>query len=340
MPLTSTALAAIIVSQPGQWTTHHQWTDDTGPAAREHAIVLQHDDDIILIAGSGYNPQLAPLRDAWRFDTDTNTWSQLELAGGLTAFGSARPAKLDDDTWIIFGGYSEGFACHNTLSTLTIDDDTITIEPLDQTNPPSERALHAFARDPKTGTLVTFGGVSQQGMRDGTWIARPNDDNTYEWTQLDTETSPSPRFGMSFGFDESTGHLIIASGQDSATSMSMSNEVWTLDLRADPPTWTNSATLPDTNAVRNPCFTWDQPRNTLWTWCGTPDGRTNAPDLIAITHTDNSTEIDTIKRDNEPQRRSSGSAVVIDTQIWFGLGNHAQGTMQDWVIFDPDTQTD
>ena len=321
----------------GQWAAHHPWEPQAGPDPREHAVVLPSGDDVIVFAGSGYEPQMTPLADAWRYDTRDDTWASLKVAGEepTPAGGSMRPVKIDDSRWLLFGGYDGQFNCSNTLMSMAVDDETVTLEPVEQADAPPGRALHAFAADPKTGTLVVFGGVSREGFRGGTWIAKL-EDGVYRWQQLEITDGPSPRFGMAYGFDEHDGRLIIASGQVEGAGLVTDAGVWALSLREPEPTWARIGEVPETNTVRNPCFAWDQGRRTLWIWCGTPDGRTNAPDLIRVHVDGEQAEVERIEREDEPQRRSSGAGVVLDGRVWFGFGNHAGGVMRDWVVWDPD----
>jgi len=68
---------------------------------------------------------------------------------------------------------------------------------------------------------------------------------------------------------------------------------------------------------------------------GRRDGRSNAPDLIRIDASEPKPEVTRIERDEEPERRSSGSGVVLDGVVWFGFGNNATGAMTDLVTWSP-----
>ncbi|MFG0314211.1 MAG: kelch repeat-containing protein [Phycisphaerales bacterium] len=331
-----TTLIAGAIVLGGQWAGTHAWTEDSGPEPREHAAVLSLGDELIVFAGSGYAPQMSPLQDAWRYDTGTHEWTELTIEGDLPSEGgSIRPVRIAEHEWLLFGGYDGSFVCANTLTRATIEGDTLTLKTVEQRKPPPGRALHAIGYDPQSARLVVFGGVSREGMRPGTWVAQEAE-GVYTWDRLETETAPSPRFGMSYGFDEASGRLIIASGQDSATAMQMSDEIWALDMRAQPPAWSKIGSVPETNAVRNPCFAWDEPRSSLWVWCGTADGRSNAPDLIEIAIGEDQAEVTRHEHEDDPQRRSSGQGTVMpDGRVWFGFGNHAGGAMRDWVVWEP-----
>ena len=80
-------------SDAPSWSERIEWTTD-GPAAREHQSLMTFGDQVVIFGGSGYEPQGAPLGDAWAFDLTSKTWTALELAGDVPdPAGSRRVAQ-------------------------------------------------------------------------------------------------------------------------------------------------------------------------------------------------------------------------------------------------------
>lgn len=329
-----TTLAAIALSPA--WTTHVEW-EEAGPAPREHASVFLDAprNRVIIYAGSGYQPQLQPLSDAWAFDLTDHTWTQLETRGDLPTPGGSKRVAQSGDTAYLFAGYADGFVCNNDLHRVTFEDDALVFHALEQTNPPPSRALHALAFDPKTNTLATALGVSHEGLRPGLWTATIDAD-TATWTRVDSDTAPTPRFGFAFAADTDSGQLLIASGQLEPTQdnpLAMTDELWSLDLRATPPTWRRIQLDHAPEGRRNPCFAYDDDADRLAIWCGTADARTNIEDLVIIQRTDDTWTCATLDDDTGdlPPRRSSGFGFADprDASIWLGFGNSGAGAYQD-----------
>ncbi|MFI4896213.1 MAG: kelch repeat-containing protein [Phycisphaerales bacterium JB059] len=332
--LTLTTLAAFALSPT--WTTHVEW-EEAGPAPREHASVFidKPRNRASVYAGSGYHPQLQPLADAWAFDLTDHTWTRLETRGDVPTPGGSKRVAQAGETAYLFAGYAEGFRCNNDLHRVTFTDDALVFQAIEQTNPPPARALHALAFDPETNTLATALGVSHEGMRPGLWTATIDAD-TATWTRIESDTAPSPRFGFAFAADTNTGQLLVASGQLEPTRespLAMTDEVWSLDLRADPPAWTQIQLDAPPEGRRNPCFAYDDANDRLAIWCGTADPRTNVEDHV-ILESDAKTRTSTTRDDDTgdtPPRRSSGFGFAHprDASFWLGFGNSAAGAYQD-----------
>ncbi len=323
---------------PNPWATRVEWAD-SGPAAREHASVLVDTarNRVIVYAGSGYEPQLSPLADAWAFDLETHAWTELAIEGDAPIpGGSKRVAQPKGaDHAYLSSGYGEQFACTNELHRVRVTDDALVFTRLDQSNPPPERALHAFGFDPKTNTLVTALGVSPTAVHDDLWLGSLEGDSV-EWRRVESPAFPDARFGFPFALDTDTGRLVLFSGQLAPTQdqpMRMAADLWSIDLRADEPAWT-SHDLPDApEGRRNPCFAYDDDADRLAIWCGTADARTNVEGLVLIDQTDDGWTVTKTSDEsrNAPPRRSSGFGFPDprDDSIWLGFGNSAAGTFQD-----------
>ncbi len=341
--LTITALALALHAAP-PWTDHIEWTDD-GPEAREHATVLTFDDAVVVYAGSGYQPQLSPLGDAWSFDLDLQTWSKLPTEGDLpTPGGSKRVAQVHDGPAYIFGGYGQQFACHNDLHRIERKNDALVFTAIEQHNPPPPRALHAFAWDPQTNRLFVAFGVTTRGFLGDAWTGEFDDEGVVTWTPLETPNAPEPRFGFSFACDTDSGSFVLCSGQLAPTPESqlrMADDLWSINLRSETPAWTQHPLDAPLTGRRNPCFAFDDDTDCLLIWCGTADTRTNVPGLITVKRSAETWELHESDDADSPPRRSSGFGFAHphSTDIVVGFGNSAEGTYRDWITISPPPNT-
>lgn len=328
-------------SDAPSWSERIEWATD-GPAAREHQSLMTFGDQVVIFGGSGYEPQGAPLGDAWAFDLTSKTWTALELAGDVPdPAGSRRVAQSPGaDHAFLFGGYGANFETNNELLRVALRGDTLSFTSIEQHNPPAARALHAFAFDPSTETLIVTHGVSTAGFFDDTWVGKFDEENGVVWTELSDETRPSPRFGFSYGFDSDRGELIVLSGQIPGTAenpMPMSDELWALSVRGDAPSWRLIELDDPPVGRRNAMFAFDDATDRLAIWCGTADARTNVPGLVMVARDEGSDWVVTQHADNDaPPRRSSGVGFADPNSdaFYFGFGNSREGRYTDWVVFD------
>ncbi len=335
----SITLAAIPVGlePPAEWGERVTWEDE-GPEAREHASVMQFGDNVVLYAGSGYEPQMSPLSDAWVYDVGQLSWQMLQTEGDVPAGGGSMRVALTDQSSeaYLFGGYDGRFVCNNELYRATYKEDTLSFERIEQINAPSPRALHAFVFDPKSERFIVTLGVSHQGFRGDTWLGEFNEDGEVVWNEINNESSPAPRFGFAYGFDSETGLLVLFSGQLEAASgnqMPMASDVWTLNTRAKSPGW-NQVSIPEgIEGRRNPCFAFDDVNDRLAVWCGTADARSNVDGVVWIERDDESWKLTQAEEGQCPPKRSSGFGFADPKtgNIIFGFGNSASGRYQDWV---------
>ncbi len=332
-----------LAGAPSPWGDHIEWSAGEGPIAREHASVMTFGDTVVVYAGSGYEPQLTPLADAWAYDTVADSWAELEVTGEPpTPGGSKRVGQHPgSDHAYLFAGYGAGFACTNELHRAEMRDGSLHFTAIDHTNPPPARALHGFAYDAAGGRLIATLGVSQTGLFNDTWVGTIAGDGSVAWEQIETDTHPGGRFGFSFGYDADSRTLIALSGQDQPTPedpMRMHDDLWTLDCSADEPVWASAETDGVPTGRRNPCFAFDDTADRLLVWCGTADGRTNVPGIVWV-HRDETGgwTITEVPDDGHPAQRSSGFGFAEpgSDAITVGFGNSAEGQYTDWVTIHP-----
>ncbi len=323
------------------WGERIEW-GDAGPSAREHASVFTFGDQVVVYAGSGYEPQGQPLADAWAYSIETRQWTELRIEGeASTLGGSKRVAQAPGAaSAYIFGGYGAGFAPSNQLHRVAIKDDALVFTSIEQVTPPPARALHAFAFDPGSDRFVVSCGVSPQAVYDDTWIGEFDEQGRVVWREI--EGGPSARFGFPFGFDTDSGELVLLSGQAPPTQeapMAMNDDGWVLRCRGDAPVWERIDLDDPPTGRRNPTFVYDDRADRLVVWCGTADGRTNVEDIVVVERDDHGAwVVATWEDEPEHPRRSSGFGFVAPEsgRCYLGFGNSAVGRYRDWVVLNTD----
>jgi hypothetical protein len=323
--------------RPIGWLPRVTWTNAEGPEAREHGAVLVDDAGrhVFVVGGSGYMPQFVPLADFWRYDIDTSTWTEITPTGDVPqAAGSRRVAGSNTPgVFYLFGGYGEGNVNFDELYRVTVDGDTLAFQLIEQQNGPSARSLHMFAYDAQADRYVMFGGASTKPLGD-TWTMTIAGD-VATWTELTGTSGPSPRYGFFYGVDEALGRVSVYSRAQGFATLKPANDIWALDMPADPPAWT--LLLEGEGAVppgrRNGCTVFDPTGPRMFVFGGTPDGMNSAEGLWVFDARPDHAHWDQLVRDGEPPIRSSGMGFFDPTtgRSYLGFGNDA-AIYRDWNI--------
>jgi hypothetical protein len=271
-----------VTVRPIRWLGKQTWTDAEGPEAREHATMVLDAEgrQAFMIQGSGYDPQFVPLGDFWRYDLETAAWTEVTPTGDVPQpAGSRRVAQVPGTpVSYLFGGYLEAGNV-NELYRVTVEGTGLRFQLIDQIDPPTARALHAFAYDPVTDRFVAFGGASTKPL-DDTYVMTLSGD-VATWTRIEPAVAPSPRYGFFYGFDAELGRLVVFSGAQGFASLNPAPDTWALDVRAEPPTW---SLLTETGPIgrRNGTVVFDPTGPRLFVYGGTPDGATTTPGLFVF----------------------------------------------------------
>ena len=194
---------------------------------------------------------------------------------------------------------------------------------------PVGRSLHTFAFDAAGSRVVAFGGISYAtpGLVVGdTWVGAVSGD-TVTWTELKSETKPSPRYGSFTGFDPKTRKLVVWSGAQEGKGSDQVNaaqDAWTLDLSKDPPVW---AELPLGDSPppgrRNGCGIFEPVSQRLFVFGGTKDAKVTEPGLFVLDLGAKEPRFSLVERSGEPPLRSSGFGFVDakTNDVYCGFGN-------------------
>lgn len=327
--------------EAASWGERIEWGED-GPTAREHPSLMVFGDRVVVYSGSGYEPQGAPLGDAWAFDLTEKTWRELEIVGDApSAAGSRRVAQAPGaDHAFLFGGYGAEFVTNNELHRAELVDGALSFERIEQVDAPPDRALHAFAYDAERSALVVTHGVSRAGFLGDSWIGTFDGDGRVVWREVEGGAAPGPRFGSSYGFDSDRGELVMLSGQlpgAEGDPMPMTRELWALDVRSDPPAWEQVVVDELPEGRRNAMFAFDDATDRLVVWCGTADARTNVEGLVTVCRDERGEwRVHEQSDEGAPPRRSSGVGFADpgSGRFCLGFGNSREGRYTDWVTLE------
>jgi hypothetical protein len=293
------------------WAGRVAWRNE-GPEAREHASLFVDAErrSAYLFQGSGYEPQGTPLRDAWRFDLETKTWSPWEPTGDVPEPGlSRRVAQSGAGTYFMYGG-SSTTKLDTNFYRVDVRRADRNVSKLAQVRPPPGRTLHAMAYDAQIGVGVVFGGVDTETntVLADTWLFRVAND-VVTWNALETETRPSGRYGAFFALDEVSKTFYLWSGGQVPTTKSGVNpaqDLWALRYALQQPRWelvVPSGELP--KGRRNGCMMHDVASRRLMIFGGTATGRSSVPGL-SILDLHSGIPTWTTRTEPSPPLRSSG----------------------------------
>lgn len=317
------------------------WSEESGPAGREHAVFLADDGDgrALLLAGSGYRPYGAPLPDAWILDFADEVWSPIEVTGEAPPPAGSRRWSSTSDGTFLFGGYLEGFQLDNRLVRIRFDAKQVSCESVPQTTPPPPRALHGFASDPSGKRFVVFGGASETNIFGDTWIGERTDEGV-AWKELSFEDKPESRFGFSFGYDPETRRLLVCGGQvppkPGGPPLAFAQDLWALDFQSETPTWSRLAEFDakEFPGRRNPAFVFDAATGDLLVWGGTNDGEKPLHGLYVLQTRQEGVPFEVHEESGKIKTRASGFGVIDDKRrrAFLGFGNTKAGAFRDLAI--------
>ena len=331
-------LAGVELLSREPWGRRIEWEAEAGPEAREHASFMLDPsrDRAVMLLGSGYQPYLDPLGDAWAYDLKSDSWSELELEGDpITPGGSRRTARVNSGAFI-HGGYGKDMSASRDLWKLEFESTRIKVRRVEQDNAPEPRSLHAFAADTKGERFVIFGGGTTAGVLGDTWIGTKSDTGV-SWRKLDLDVSPSPRYGFAFAHDEKRGLLIVCGGQnpsrDGAEAFALDS--WALDFGATNPKWSLLARYEarEFPGRRNPAFTFDQRSGNLFVWGGAGADDSLVPDLFIVQTREDGAPVLRVSQSALIPTRASSFGVVDPkrSRVLMGFGNIEAGPFLDLV---------
>lgn len=219
----------VMLPAPGFAQRWLEVTPELGPAppARTQAASVYDpvEHQVVLFGGRGDS---GALNDVWVLDLEEMRWTDVTPFEGASPPPRFTPAGVYDDVgrqMVIWSGQGAGFL--NDVWALDLSDFTWSeINPI--TAAPNIRYGVAAVLDPRTRSLVTFAGFTDQGRFDDTWIF---DLENGEWTEVTPANGPMRRCLHTAGYDAREHRMIMYGGQRSGPL----DDIWAFNLTAH--TW-------------------------------------------------------------------------------------------------------
>ncbi len=202
------------------------WTNMTPslspPPRAAHALAYDSDSDRVILFGGRTPPFNFPQNDTWAYDTNTNTWTDMNpVVRPPARCCHAMAYDAESDRVILFGGITEGLMRRDTWS---YDFDANTWTEMSPDPRPGERRYHAMTYDSQADRVFVFGGTATAGGQvfwtNETWAY---DRNRNQWTNVTPATSPSIRTLSALAYDAESNRVILFGGD---TPNRPSDETW------------------------------------------------------------------------------------------------------------------
>lgn len=134
---------------------------------------------------------------------------------------------------IMFGGRGNGGIAGDLYNDLwSLDLDSQSWKEIDVSSGPSPRLSPGVVYDPSHHQLILFGGYSNQGRVDDTWLF---DLDNYEWEEITPSLSPPARSDMGMAYDELNQIAVMFGGYCLEHQRDYCGDTWVFDPAAQ--TW-------------------------------------------------------------------------------------------------------
>ncbi|CAG8498096.1 8595_t:CDS:2 [Paraglomus brasilianum] len=222
--------------------TEAPWTiGPDGPLVASHSLSVGGSNNQILIAFGGETPSTSQT-SLFTFDTQSDSWFPNQTPDVVTRMEHSAASKLNDSTIYIFGGISTAVSSQtqfDQLYLLNTKNMNWSLVGASQASSPTGR-FHHTATMMKDGRMWLIGGFGNGQM------ISMNDLYVFDtvkgvWSKTTaTGAIPAPRRAHQ-AVGTSSNKIIIFGGCDQ-TFNTIYNDVYVLDVNAEPPIWSNQTT--------------------------------------------------------------------------------------------------
>lgn len=200
-----------------------------------------------------------PASETWSYDSNTNTWTNMEPATApYGPLGARMVYDAGADRMILFGGWdptnlSDSGAFSDTWAYDYNTNAWTKMEP--EVSPPG-RYFHAMAHDAESKRVILWGGYGPVPIDVGSVWAYNYDTNT--WEELESSGAPSPVGYAAMVYNGVTDQTILYAGQ----------ELWAFDYDAN--TWTLLSDSPLPGKLRGHAMIYDDKADRVILFGGGP----------------------------------------------------------------------
>jgi len=224
--------------------TWHETTPALSPPPRSDAGMAYDaaSGKVILFSGYGLEDSRDAYDDTWAYDPGTNTWTEMRPAASPPVmYGQAMVYDGLHRQVLQWGGHASAYQDGRATShwyedrMWRYDDARNTWEELAHRPPtPPARYWHQAIVD-AAGRVLIFGGNSDRGFLNDTWITSPEHDT---WTRLDTATAPSPRINAAMAYDAAHDVVLLFGGLEA--DFNDLRDTWVLEMAGTEGHWVRS----------------------------------------------------------------------------------------------------
>lgn len=216
-------------------TADRSWAPVEGPGPSPRfgqAIAVDAANRAVYLFGGQAGPDF--FNDAWRFDLDALTWSEIPTGDGRPAPRYGTSAVIDGDGNVLI---THGFTFEGRFDdTWSLDPATgvwTDISPAAETRP-LKRCLHEAVWDAAEGRMLLFGGCASgfgPCPLGDLWAFDPA---ARSWQDVTPATGPAARSNPALIQDEDSSRIWLVDG---LTEGGYAADLWMLDLGGDAPGW-------------------------------------------------------------------------------------------------------
>lgn len=209
-------------------------TDSPSPRMGSRMIFDPIDQRVLLFGGSMYEDGYTLYNDIWSYRYESNTWTEIETAGGPSGRFNT-PMVYDPDTHriIVFSGF---WASERTADMYSYDIAENMWARLRPSPMPAARTDTAIVYDEKYGKIIMFSGnihLNSIYTLD-TWAY---DVPTNTWEEMSPEITPKGQYGHHFVYDSLNERVLMLGGHWSeGATHGYTDGLWQYDYGSD--TWT------------------------------------------------------------------------------------------------------